>query len=225
MNPAFKRLIDANNAHEDAKRALEEAHGLRQQAALDLAEIEDEDERWQAAIQAYREFGEGLSLQLAEAATGRPGRNAVSGFLVRAGKMSYQAKGRWAGAAAGGASPMIEWPAPNALERELIALHVAHGQPYVVDHALGWGNLRVELKPVEAKVYLVDATGALAAQVGLSREQFVEWLSTEGFVRCEGVTQKGAPCRASVRGVRSQMAIGPWKAAKERGGYCGAHGG
>lgn len=225
MHPSLKRLIDANAAHEEAKRVLAEARSLRQQAALGLAEIEDEDERWDAAVRAYHEFGEGLSLYLAEAATGRPGKNAVSGFLVRAGRMTYQPKGHWPAGTIVESPAITEWPAPGALEREVIASHIAHGEPYVVDAALGWGNLRVALKPDQAKAYLADPTGALAARVELTRDQFVEWLSSEGSVRCEATTQRGGRCRLGVKGVRSQLDIRTWKAAMERGGYCSAHGG
>ncbi|MGC1301468.1 MAG: hypothetical protein WA840_03745 [Caulobacteraceae bacterium] len=225
MHLALKRLIEANAAHEEAKRALADAHSARLQAALGLAEIVDEDERWQAALIAYREFGEGLSLQLAEAATGRPGKNAVSGFLVRAGRMTYQPKGSWPAGTVVESSEMTEWPAPDALEREIITSHIAHGEPYVVDAALGWGNLRVDLRPDQAKAYLADPTGALAARVNLTREQFVEWLSSAGSVGCEARTKKGEPCKLGVKGSRSQMGIRSWKAAKERGGYCSYHGG
>lgn len=225
MHPALQRLVDANTALENAQRALELAQDQRRQAALALIEIEDEDQRWQAAIFAYREFGHGLSLALAEAATGLPGKKAQSRFLVRAGRKSYQPKGHGSDAVAHIPEPMSEWPAPDQLEREVISSHIAHGEPYWVDRGLGWGRLRVDLQPDEARTYLEDATGAMASRVGLTREEFVEWLSTEGFVRCSGVTLKGAPCKAGVKGLSGQMAIGPWKAAKDRGGYCSTHGG
>ena len=225
MHPALIRLVDANAAVEEAQRALETAKDQRQQSALGLAEIEDVDERWQAALFAYREFGKGLSLPLAEAATGLPGRQAQSTFLVRAGRKENQPKGHRPGASGIASGPITEWPAPDELERDLIRSHVAHGKPFWVDHGLGWGRLRVELQPTEAAAYLQDATGSLARRVGLSREMFVEWLSSEGSVRCDGVTLKGSACTASVAGVRGQLAIESWKAAKARGGYCSRHGG
>lgn len=225
MHPSLRRLIDANADYEEAKRVLAEVHSLRQQAALGLAEIEDEDERWETALRAYNEFGEGLSLYLAEAVTGRPGKNAVSGFLVRAGRMNSQPKGRWPTGGIVESPAMTEWPAPDALEREVIAAHIAHGEPYLVDTALGWGTLRVALNPNQAKAYLEDPTGALATRFDLTREQFVEWLSSGGAVRCEAATQKGARCRCGVKGVGIQLDIRTWKVAMERGGFCSAHGG
>lgn len=224
MHPALKRLIDANTRLLQAQQALEAAQDHRRSCALQLSEIKGEDERWQAALFAYREFGKGLSLALAEAATGIPGRRAQSTFLVRAGRKEHQPKGHGRGASEF-AQPMAEWPAPDPLEQELIRSHIAHGQPYWIDKGLGWGNVRIDLKPAEAEAYLKDPTAAMARKAGLSREDFVEWLSTEGFVRCKGVTQGGARCKSGVAGVRSQLPVKAWKEAKEKGGYCSRHGG
>ena len=224
MHPALSRLVEANSALEAAEQALGEAQERRRQAALGLSDIEDQDERWQAALSAYRQFGKGLSLALAEAATGLPGRQAQSTFLVRAGRKQNQPKGRWAGTH-GVANPVTEWPAPDALERDLIRSHISHRKPYWLDRGLGWGQLRLELNPADAAAYLEDPTGALASRVGLSRELFIEWLSSEGSVPCDGVTLKGSACKAGVAGLSSQLAVEPWKAAKERGGYCRRHGG
>jgi hypothetical protein len=224
MHPALKRLIEANAELTKAQQALESAQDQRRACALQLSEIEDEAERWQAALFAYAKFGKGLSLQLAEAATGLPGRRAQSTFLVRAGRKEHQPKGNGGGSVQP-AEPMTEWPAPDALERELIRSHIAHGQAYWIDRGLGWGNVRIALEPEEAEEYLVDPTGAMARQAGLSREDFVEWLSSEGSIRCEGVTLSGARCKAGVVGVSSQLPVKAWKEAKARGGYCGRHGG
>lgn len=225
MHPALQRLVDANAALVDAQRALELAQERRRQAALALAEIEYEDQRWQAAVFAYREFGRGLSLVLAEAVTGLPGKKAQSGFLFRVSRKSYQPKGHGADAIVHIHEPMREWPAPEQLERELISAHITHCEPYWVERGLGWGNLRVDLQPDEARAYLEDPTSAIAARVGLTRDEFVEWLSSEGSIRCSGVTQKGARCKSGVKGLSGQMSIGRWKEARARGGYCGVHGG
>jgi len=224
MHPALKRLIEAEAQLTQAQQALDVAQAHRRACALRLSEIENEDERWEAALFAYREFGKGLSLHLAEAATGLPGRRAQSAFLVRAGRKEHQPKGHGGG---GGdfAEPMTEWPAPTPLEQELIRSHIAHGQTFWIDKGLGWGNVRVGLEPAEAQAYLKDPTAAMAQKAGLSREDFAEWLSTEGFVRCEGVTQSGSRCRSGVAGVSSQLPVKVWKEAKARGGYCSRHGG
>ena len=112
MHQALKRLVDSNSAFEAAQRALAEAKEHRRLCALGLAEIEDEERRWDAALYAFREFGKGLSIPLAEAATGIPGRRSQSAFLVRAGRMTYQPKGRQFGSALI-VEAMSEWPAPE----------------------------------------------------------------------------------------------------------------
>lgn len=225
MHPALQRLIDANTSLVNAKLVVDEALSLRRQAAQGLAEIEGENQRWGAAIYAYREFGEGLSIVLAEAASGLPGKKAQSKFLVRAGRKTYQPKGHSSGGLVHIPEPMMEWPAPDALEREVISAYIAHGEAYWVEMNLGWGNLRADLHPNLARAYLDDPTGAMATRAGLTREEFIEWLSSEGSIRCNAVTQKGEPCKSGVRGVSGQMSLGRWKEAKDRGGYCGAHGG
>lgn len=224
MHSALKRLVEANAQLLQAQQTLETAQDHRRTCALQLSEIADENERWQAALFAYRNFGKGLSLALAEAATGLPGRRAQSTFLVRAGRKEHQPKGH-GGEAPEFAEPMTEWPAPDALEQELIRSHIAHGQPYWIDKGLGWGNVRTELDPDEAEAYLQNPTAAMARKASLSREDFVEWLSTEGFVRCEGLTRSGARCKSGVAGVSSQLPVKLWKKAKEKGGYCSRHGG
>ncbi len=225
MHPALESLIEANSALQEAQGAVQLAIERRRQAALDLAQIEDEDQRWEAALFAYRKFGQGLSLVLAEAVTGLPGRKAQSAFLVRAGVRINQSKGHGSGSVVDRGEPMTEWPAPTELEREIISSHISHGTSYCVDHGLGWGRVRIDLQPHHARTYLVDPTMAMAARAGLTRDEFVEWLSSEGSVRCNGVTRAGAPCKAGVKGAGSQMSISAWKAAKERGGYCSVHGG
>ena len=194
MHPALKRLLEADAQMIEAQEALAAAQEKRRACALQLSQIEDEEERWQAALYAFRECGKGLSLQLAEAATGLPGRRAQSTFLVRAGRKEHQPKGHGGGAVAA-ARALTEWPALDGLERDLIRSHIEHGQPYSIDYGLGWGNVRVSLEPAEAEAFLRDPTDAMARKAGLSREGFVEWLSTEGSVRCEGVTQSGHRCR------------------------------
>lgn len=224
MHPALKRLIDANAELNRAQAALEAAQDQRRQCALGLVEIEDDDERWQAALLAYREFGKGLSLALAEAVTGLPGRRAQSTFLERAGRRENQPKGHGSGSFPS-SEPMTEWPAPDALEQDVIRSHIAHQTPYRVDQGLGWGRLTVSLAPADAAIFLEDPTGGLARGVGLTREEFVEYLSSAGSVQCDGKTQKGTRCRAGVAGRSSQMNIKAWKMAKDRGGYCTRHGG
>lgn len=224
MHPALNKLVEANAQLEAAQTALSEAQEHRRQRALALSEIADEDERWQAALYAYREFGAGLSLALAEAATGLPGRRAQSVFLVRAGRRQNQPKG-YGGGWSAPHEPLVEWPAPDELERAVIQTHIDHGKPYHLEQGLGWGKVSMTLEPAEARAFLREPTAALAEILKISREDFVEYLSSEGSVRCEGHTKKGDRCRTSVAGLSTQLGLKAWIDAKGRGGYCRRHGG
>lgn len=225
MHPALQRLVDAHEDLQRAERALEAAQERRRQAARDLAQIEDREERVQAALHAYGRFGKGLSLALAEAVTGLPGRHGQSAFLVLAGRMQYQPKGRQVPCNVHEPEPVTGWREPDEFEREIVRAHIAHGQEYWIDEGLGWQRLRTPLTPAQAAEYLVDPTGAVAKSLGLTREGFVEYLSTYGGVRCEGHNKDGIRCKSGVAGQTGQLEAEVWKLAVERGGYCRRHGG
>jgi hypothetical protein len=225
MHPALQRLVEADTALEDAKRAVELAAEQRRQAALGLADIEDDDQRWDAALFAYREFGQGLSFALAEAATGLPGKKAQTKFLVRAGRMPQHLRGRRTDAEARVYEPRVEWPELSQLERGVIEAHIANGKPYWLHKGIGWESVDVDLQPDQARAYLEDPVGVIAARVGLTREEFHDWMSSEGSVRCSEITTQGRACKCLVRGLSSHLPLDRWKEAKDRGGYCSAHGG
>lgn len=223
MHPALKRLVDANEDLERAERALEAAQEHRRQCARDLAQIDNLEERRQAAVSAYLNFGKGLSLALAEAVTGLPGRQGQSAFLVLAGRKEYQPRGRLPTAVTEVSEPVTEWRAPDEFEREVVRAHIAHGQKYWIDEGLGWQRLRTPLSPTQAADYLVDPTAAIAKSLGLTRDEFVEYLSSYGTVRCEGRNKDGTPCKSSVAGCTGQLDAEVWKLAIEQGGYCRRH--
>lgn len=226
MHPRLEALIAANSQFEAAKRAVVAAEDLRRQCATDLVHIEDQAERTAAAIEAYHAFGKGLSLALAEAVTGLPGRRGQSEFLVLANRKTYQPKGcEPRDRVVHVSEPMTEWPAPDALQREVMSAHIKRGKPYWLERVLGWTIMRVSLEPNEARAFLKDPTAALAAHHDMTREAFVDWLSSGGRVLCEDTYKNGNPCAAQVAGTTGFMSIERWKAAKAAGGYCKQHGG
>jgi hypothetical protein len=227
MHSQLQKLVDANTRLEDAERALADAQEHRRQCARDLARIEDEAERTAAGVYAYQTFGKGLSIALAEAVTGLPGKRGQSDFLVLCKRKTYQPKGRQqsAGDVTYVHEPMAEWPKLDALEREVISTHIKHGKPYWLEKGLGWTNVSVSLSPDEARAFLQDPTAALAACHDLTREDFVAWLSSYGTVGCDGFYDNGKRCNSRVAGVRSQLRLDQWKAAWKAGGYCKRHGG
>lgn len=225
MHPALRRLVAANTELEIARAALTAAEEYRRQCALDLADIEDLDERQRSGVFAYQQFGKGLSLALAEAVTGLPGKKGQSAFLVLAGRRANQPKGYGSKPLVTEHEPMTEWPPLDPIERDIVASHIRHHENYSIHRGLGWTALDANLNPTEAREYLNDPTGALAEHYGVSREGFVEWLSSEGHVSCEGSYQNGKPCSSRVAGLPGQLNLQAWKAAKAKGGYCRKHGG
>ncbi|MGH6964295.1 MAG: hypothetical protein ACREE0_07410 [Phenylobacterium sp.] len=226
MHPRLEALIAANSQFEKAKRAVVAAEDLRRQCAADLVHIEDQAERTEAAIEAYQAFGKGLSLVLAEAVTGLPGRRGQSEFLVLANRKTYQPKGRVPrDRVVEESEPMSEWPAPDALQREVMSAHIKRDKPYWLEHFLDWTIMRVSLDPDESRAFLKDPTAAMAAHHDMTREAFVEWLSSGGRVLCGDTYKGGKPCAAQVAGTTGFMSIERWKAAKAAGGYCKQHGG
>lgn len=227
MHPQLQKLVDAHAQLESAERALVEAQEYRRQCARDLAKIEDAAERTEAGVYAYQTFGKGLSIALAEAVTGLPGKKGQSDFLVLCKRKTYQPRGRRpsSGAVTHIHVPMTEWPKLDALEREVISTHIKHSKPYHLNRGLGWTNVAESFSPDEARAFLQDPTAALGACYGLSREDVVAWLSSEGTVGCDGFYDNGKRCNSRVDGVRSQLPLHQWRAAYKAGGYCKRHGG
>jgi hypothetical protein len=222
----LKRLVDANTAVEEAKAALMAAEDHRRQCALDMAKIEDDEERRTGAVWAYLKFGKGLSLALAEAVTGLPGRSGQSAFLVMAGRKEYQPKGSWLDQGAVVAEdPAPLWPDPDALERDVIRTHIAHKTPYLINEGLGWTKLMLQLDPSDAELFLNDPTAGVAQAAGVTRDELIEWLSTSGAVRCDALTKAGHRCHNGVAGVGHRGDLWDWKTTKDKGGYCSSHGG
>lgn len=228
MHPALQRLVEAQASYELAQKTLTEAEELRRNCALRLAEIDDREERTESAVWAYGKFVKGLSLALAEAVTGLPGKKGQSRFLVLAGCREEQRKGHTqhnVDTVLYEPEPVTEWPPLTPIEREVVASHVKHRQPYFIDCGLGWTVFSATLEPEEAEAFLIDPTSALAANCGISREMFVEWLSSSGHIPCEGHYGNGRACASRVAGVRGQLSLDEWIPARERGGYCKRHGG
>lgn len=83
------------------------------------------------------------------------------------------------------------------------------------------GVERLQLSDEEAATFNADPDAFAAKHVGLSGEDYAEWIELEGCPRCGGRTKSGAPCRMQVAGM-SDAAV--WK-AKHRKLYCANHGG
>lgn len=115
-------------------------------------------------------------------------------------------------------------PVPSAFDREVLSLHADRGQPKVVETLCLWGVQRVELQPEHIRLYLQDPDLGVAAALGVTREDYREWLEGYGSVRCDGVTKDGDRCRNTAKKMTG-LELSMWLEARSRGGYCVVHGG
>lgn len=228
MHAALTRLFEADADVERAQRALEAAQDRRRECAVGLSEIEDPDERVRAAIFANEKL-KGLSVALAQAVTGLPGKKGQSKFLELAGRIppSQPKPKKRRKSASPNLEPHIselrrEWPAPSALDRDVILSHIQHGRFYCIDEGIGWDSLHLALAPAEAAAFLEDPSAAMAQKFGVSRDEFCEWFATHGSVACDGALVNGGRCRVLIG---SQLPIELWKRVKTEGGYCRRHAG
>lgn len=85
----------------------------------------------------------------------------------------------------------------------------------------GWGQCVID----RALLAECIETGriAAAAALGLSDDEYLEWVENDGGIRCMAKTRKGARCRCFVTGSHYSDAT-RWKAANAAGGYCSIHG-
>lgn len=125
-------------------------------------------------------------------------------------------------------SAYIERPVRNAattpFDQELLTLHADHGRPTTVEALCLWGRQKVELRPEQIRLYLQDADLGVAAALNASREEYLEWLTSWGSVRCSGTTTTGDQCRNAAKGLTG-LELVEWLKTRGKGGYCAAHGG
>lgn len=224
MHAALKRLFDADVEVERAERALEAAQNQRYECAVALSEIDDPDERLQAVVFANQRL-KGLSVALAQAVTGLPGKKGQSKFPQLAGRIppsepKLKTRRKNSSSDAVVARSMKEWPIPSGEKVDVIRAYIQHGKFYNLYTGLGWTSIHVALSPVEAVAYLEDPSGALARKFGVSRDEFCEWFGTDGSVACNGTLVKGGRCQILIG---SQLPIKVWKEVKDQGGYCKRH--
>ena len=78
--------------------------------------------------------------------------------------------------------------------------------------------------PEQALRLLKDKHEVYSELVGLSREDYIEWVSSQGSVYCSATTRRGNRCRNTIIGA-TLLAPSKWKTTCETGGYCSVHGG
>lgn len=75
----------------------------------------------------------------------------------------------------------------------------------------------------EVLLYLEDKESVIAQNLGVSPDEYMLWLDSEGTVFCSGTTRSGKRCRNMVS--RPQLSIEEWVQLTNEGRYCKSHGG
>ncbi|MCF1492064.1 hypothetical protein GOZ83_22025 [Agrobacterium vitis] len=84
------------------------------------------------------------------------------------------------------------------------------------------GGRRIVLQPQDVERFIADGEAVAADHFGLTKDEYQEWLATDGYVQCSAKTTSGSRCKNHVSG-GSYYEADKWKAAV--GEYCATHGG
>ena len=121
---------------------------------------------------------------------------------------------------------VVDTPRSNApidpFERDLLQLHADRGQSASVSIVWSGGSERVTLNPDEIRAYLEDPDAGAGRSAGVSREDYLAWLESDGFVRCDAVTRAGTRCQKGRFGFYGENPQG-WLERLRRGTYCTVH--
>ena len=89
-----------------------------------------------------------------------------------------------------------------------------------VEHPCGGVSFELEVGDLEA--YCRDPEALYALQQGATKEEYRQWIETQGTPRCGALNKKGERCGNVVSG-GIQMELQHW--LQEDGGFCAVHGG
>lgn len=87
-----------------------------------------------------------------------------------------------------------------------------------------YGGVDVTMGPALLELYLDDPDAAAAKALHVSKEQYLEWLSSWGSIRCDGMTVKGLPCKQMATG-QSGLELNVWVERRSVAWHCHLHGG
>jgi len=84
------------------------------------------------------------------------------------------------------------------------------------------GGASVCLQANELEAFCDDPEGFFALHQAATKDEYLQWVETEGTPRCGATTNRGARCCNIVSG-GIQMSLEDW--LQEDGGFCTVHGG
>jgi len=108
------------------------------------------------------------------------------------------------------------------LDKQTITAMRAAGISFVTYVRAPGGSATISLEPDDVFAFVQDRDAFAAKHFGVTRQQYLDWVETDGAPRCGATTKKGTRCQNSVRG-GIQRTIEEW--VHLDGGYCPVHGG
>ena len=103
----------------------------------------------------------------------------------------------------------------DILSRARINFYASYSQP--------GGGGEMTLSPSDVLRYLSDKESVIANHLGVSPDEYMLWLDSEGTVFCSGTTKTGNRCRNMVS--RPQLSIEEWVELTKQAPRCKSHGG
>jgi len=95
-----------------------------------------------------------------------------------------------------------------------------HGIGFTVEVKTPAGVHNVELQPEDVLAYIEDPDSVSAKYLGLTGEQYAQYLSDEGMIICAARTKSGRRCKNIVEG---PIGIHPHKWLSRQGEVCTLH--
>lgn len=108
------------------------------------------------------------------------------------------------------------------LDKQTILAMQSAGITFLVSVPAPGGSTTFALQSGEVPAFIQDRDTFAASHFGVTRQQYLDWVKTDGAPRCGATTKKGTRCANSVTG-GIQRTIGEW--VELDGGYCTVHGG
>jgi hypothetical protein len=96
------------------------------------------------------------------------------------------------------------------------------GIDFLANVRMPGGGRDIVLQPQDVQNFIADKDAVAAKYFDLTKEQYREWVATDGYVQCSAKTTSGSRCKNHVSGGSYYEAV-KWKGAL--GEYCSMHGG
>lgn len=227
MSPQLEALIESTAKQaalesqiQELQRQIGEARIARQAVALELKTVPNADQRVIEAVWAYKHLAPGVFYQLAEVATGRPGRKGQAVFLDMVGRKHRDPPTTFT--VREEPDPLDQLRPPVGFERDLALTHAAHGAPLWIELSGPQGPLRFDLPAALIELYITHPAEAFGRVLGVAPGILINWLTSQGVIYCGATTKKDARCRVPVAYSDDPR---KWGGMLEEEHFCAVHGG